>query len=103
MTVKHGKKDYYQILLDPHRSELLKAIVSEKGIKANSLIRDLIYEQLEKKVPKHIYKSSYPIRILNLSKIISLFEDSGYKLNYKNFDNENIDNFDYQSICFEIK
>ncbi len=56
MTVKHGKKDYYQILLDPHRSELLKAIVSEKGIKANSLIRDLIYEQLEKKVPKHIYQ-----------------------------------------------
>tara|TARA_B100000242_G_scaffold284660_1_gene248217 strand:+ start:2441 stop:2698 length:258 start_codon:yes stop_codon:yes gene_type:complete len=56
MTVKHGKKDYYQILLDPHRSELLKAIVSEKGIKATSLIRDLVYEQLEKKVPKHIYQ-----------------------------------------------
>ena len=56
MTVKHGKKDYYQILLDPHRSELLKAIVSEKGIKATSLIRDPIYEQLEKKVPKHIYQ-----------------------------------------------
>ena len=56
MTVKHGKKDYYQILLDPHRSELLKAIVSEKGIKATCLIRDLIYEQLEKKVPKHIYQ-----------------------------------------------
>ena len=56
MTVKHGKKDYYQILLDPHRSELLKAIVSEKGMKATSLIRDLIYEQLEKKVPKHIYQ-----------------------------------------------
>ena len=56
MTIKHGKKDYYQILLDPHRSELLKAIVSEKGIKATSLIRDLIYEQLEKKVPKHIYQ-----------------------------------------------
>ena len=56
MTVKHGKKDYYQIILDPHRSELLKAIVSEKGIKATSLIRDLIYEQLEKKVPKHIYQ-----------------------------------------------
>ena len=56
MTVKHGKKDYYQILLDPHRSELIKAIVSEKGIKATSLIRDLIYEQLEKKVPKHIYQ-----------------------------------------------
>ena len=27
MTVKHGKKDYYQILLDPHRSELLKEII----------------------------------------------------------------------------
>ena len=56
MTVKHGKKDYYQILLDPHRSELLKELVSEKGIKATSLIRDLIYEKLEKKVPKHIYQ-----------------------------------------------
>ena len=58
MTVKHGKKDYYQILLDPHRSELLKELVSEKGIKATSLIRDLIYEQLEKKVPKHIYQAA---------------------------------------------
>ena len=56
MTIKHGKKDYYQILLDPHRSELLKDLVSEQGIKATSLIRDLIYEQLEKKVPKHIYQ-----------------------------------------------
>ena len=56
MTSKHGKKDYYQILLDPYRSELLKELVSEKGIKATSLIRDLIYEQLEKKVPKHIYQ-----------------------------------------------
>jgi len=56
MTVKHGKKDYYQILLDPHRSELLKELVNEQGIKATSLIRELIYEQLEKKVPKHIYQ-----------------------------------------------
>ena len=56
MTIKHGKKDYYQILLDPHRSELLKELVNEQGIKATSLIRDLIYEQLEKKVPKHIYQ-----------------------------------------------
>ena len=56
MTVKHGKKEHYQILLDPHRSELLKDLVSEQGIKATSLIRDLIYEQLEKKVPKHIYQ-----------------------------------------------
>ena len=56
MTSKHGKKDYYQILLDPHRSKLLKDLVKEKGIKATSLIRDLIYEKLEKKVPKHIYQ-----------------------------------------------
>ena len=56
MTIKHGKKDYYQILLDPHRSDLLKKLVNEQGIKATSLIRELIYEQLEKKVPKHIYQ-----------------------------------------------
>ena len=56
MTVKHGKKDYYQILLDPHRSELLKELVHDKGIKASSLIREIVYEQLEKKVPKHIYQ-----------------------------------------------
>ena len=56
MTVKHGKKDYYQILLDPHRSQLLKELVNKQGIKATSLIRELIYEQLEKKVPKHIYQ-----------------------------------------------
>ena len=59
MTVKHGKKDYYQILLDPYRSELLKKLVSEKGIKATSLIREIIYEQIEKKVPKHIYQVAF--------------------------------------------
>ena len=56
MTVKHGKKDYYQIFLDPYRSELLKELVNEKGIKTTSLIREIIYEQLEKKIPKHIYQ-----------------------------------------------
>ena len=93
-----------QYLRSPY--EILSKIIDRK-IPDIIITRTPFLQNAEKimiqKVPKHIYKSSYPIRILNLSKIISLFEDSGYKLNYKNFDNENIDNFDYQSICFEIK
>ena len=56
MTLKHGKKDYYQILLDPYRSKLLKEIVDEQGVKASGFIRKIIYEQIEKEVPKHIYQ-----------------------------------------------
>ena len=55
MTTQHGKKFYYQILLDPNRSELFKELANKKGCKATG-IRELVYEELEKTTPKHIYQ-----------------------------------------------
>ncbi len=58
MTIQHGNKDYYQILLDPNRSLLIKQFADKKGIKRNAYIRDIIYEHLERNLPKHIYKEA---------------------------------------------
>ena len=56
MSIRHGKKFYYQILLDPNRSELFKELANKKGLKITGLIREIIYEELEKTTPKHIYE-----------------------------------------------
>ena len=56
MSIRHGKKFYYQILLDPNRSELFRELANKKGLRATGLIRELVYEELEKTTPKHIYQ-----------------------------------------------
>ena len=56
MSIRHGKKFYYQILLDPNRSELFRELANKKGLRATGLIRELVYEELEKATPKHIYQ-----------------------------------------------
>ena len=53
------------------------------------------------KIPKHIYKASYPVRILNLNKIINKLEKNGYKLIYQHTLDERIDKFDYKSYHFK--
>ena len=58
MSKKHGNKDYYQILLDPHRSKFIQQFADEKGIKSNAYIRNIIYEHFEKSLPKYIYKEA---------------------------------------------
>ncbi len=58
MTIQHGNKDYYQILLDPNRSMFIKQFAEKKGIKTNAYIRNIIYEHLERNLPKHIYKEA---------------------------------------------
>ena len=58
MTIQHGNKDYYQILLDPNRSMFIKQFAGKKGIKTNAYIRNIIYEHLERNLPKHIYKEA---------------------------------------------
>ena len=58
MTNKHENKDRYQILLDPNRSKFIQEFADEKGIKSNSYIRNIIYEHLERILPKHVYKEA---------------------------------------------
>ena len=56
MSIRHVKKFCYQILLDQNRSELFKELANKKGLKITGLIREIIYEELEKTTPKHIYE-----------------------------------------------
>ena len=52
-------------------------------------------------VPKHIYKSSYPIRILNIKNIINLFSNEGYKIKFKKRLVEKVDSYVYETYHFQ--
>jgi hypothetical protein len=47
MARLHGKKRYYQILLDEEQSEQAEAEATRQGVKVTALIRDWIYEKLK--------------------------------------------------------
>jgi hypothetical protein len=47
MALRHGNKTYFQILLDPHRAELLQLLAKEESIRATAWIRDVLYERIE--------------------------------------------------------
>ena len=54
-------------------------------------------------VPKHIYDTSYPIRILNIVKICNKLKSAGYKINSKFKLKEEIDGYFYETFYFERK
>jgi hypothetical protein len=58
MAIRHGNKTYLQILLDPHRAELLRQVADNKGMRATAWIRDAVYKMLELHVPPEIYKEA---------------------------------------------
>lgn len=47
MAIRHGNKTYLQILLDPHRAELLRELAESKGMRPTAWIRDAVYKVLE--------------------------------------------------------
>ena len=56
MAIKHGNKSYFQVLLDPNRSELIEELASLKGIKGTAWIRNVVYRKLEEEFPSSIYR-----------------------------------------------
>jgi len=52
-------------------------------------------------IPKHIYKSSYPIRILSTKKIINLLSTEGYKVEFKKKLLEEVDGYSYKIYHFK--
>ena len=65
MATQHGRKKYLQILLDPHRHELLGKLAAEKidphtqkEMKPTALIRYMVYEALERAFPSSVYKQA---------------------------------------------
>lgn len=58
MAIRHGNKTYLQILLDPHRAELLKEVSQTQGMRATAWIRNAVYKVLESQVPPQVYKEA---------------------------------------------
>ena len=48
MALKHGNKNYYQVLIDPHRSKLIEQAAEKKGMKGTAWGRKAAYNQLER-------------------------------------------------------
>lgn len=48
MAGTHGRRKYLQILLEPHRAEILQALADEKGMRLTGLAREMIYDGIRK-------------------------------------------------------
>tara|TARA_X000001382_G_scaffold125530_1_gene111077 strand:- start:214 stop:477 length:264 start_codon:yes stop_codon:yes gene_type:complete len=56
LAIKHGNKTYLQILLDPHRAELLMSLAEGLKVRPTSWIRDVVYKELERCIPSQAYE-----------------------------------------------
>ena len=53
MAKRHGNKVHYQVLLSPHRSDLLEQEADRRGIPTTSYVRELVYRALEREHPAY--------------------------------------------------
>tara|TARA_R100000278_G_scaffold71114_3_gene56063 strand:- start:304 stop:555 length:252 start_codon:yes stop_codon:yes gene_type:complete len=56
MALKHGNKNYYQVLIDPHRSELIEETAKKQGLKGTAWVRKAAYDQLQREFSSAEYK-----------------------------------------------
>ena len=57
MPLRHGQKVYCQLLLDMNRYKLAEELASREGKKVTGMLREMVYEALEKALPAY-YKSA---------------------------------------------
>lgn len=48
MPIQHGSKYYCQLLIDPNRYKLAEKIALSEGVKVTAVLRDLVYDGLER-------------------------------------------------------
>lgn len=51
----HGRKRYFQVLLDPARAELVDELAAQLNVRQSSLIRDMVYAHLERTYSPEVY------------------------------------------------
>tara|TARA_R100000742_G_C4239426_1_gene59390 strand:+ start:564 stop:815 length:252 start_codon:yes stop_codon:yes gene_type:complete len=56
MALKHGNKNYYQVLIDPHRSKLIEETAKKQGLKGTAWVRKAAYDQLQREFSSAEYK-----------------------------------------------
>jgi putative methyltransferase (TIGR04325 family) len=91
-------------LTQPH--DVLLSLI-EKKVKYILILRTPLHDRQEQimvqKVPKSIYKSSYPIRIFNEKDFLIFFKNHNYKRVKINFRDEIIANYCHKNILFKLK
>jgi len=58
MATTHGRKSYYQILIDPNRAALIENEARKAGQRPTAWIRDTLYGVLERRLPSSIYEEA---------------------------------------------
>ena len=85
----------YSILKKITKKKIINIIISRTPFFND---RDIIKVQI---VPKHIYESSYPVRIFNKKKFLNFMKINGYLVKQKIKVNEKLDKYNYQSFYFK--
>lgn len=55
MARTHGSKRYYQLLLDPHRAELLEQLAQDAGMRTTAYARELLYSAIKRSTETATY------------------------------------------------
>ena len=55
MARLHGSKRYYQLLLDPHRAELLEQLAQDAGMRTTAYARELLYSAIKRSTEAATY------------------------------------------------
>ena len=64
MAGQHGSRRYYQVLLQPNRAALVEELAaaetaaSGKKVRSTEIIRQMVYDWLERELPASIYKKA---------------------------------------------
>ena len=58
MALRHGNKTYFQILLDPHRAQMIQEAASKADKRATAWIREAVYSELKRVSPASVYNEA---------------------------------------------
>ena len=58
MPLRHGSKIYCQLLLDANRYRLAEELAASQEKKVTAMLREIVYEALEKAVPFDVYEEA---------------------------------------------
>ncbi len=58
MAIRHGNKQYFQVLLDPNRAELVQEEAAKNKQRATAWIREAVYSELKRISSPTVYSEA---------------------------------------------
>ncbi len=58
MALRHGNKTYFQILLDPHRAQMIQEAAAKADQRATAWIREAVYSELKRISQASVYNEA---------------------------------------------